>query len=206
MPDDKTLGTGKQDLVFTRVFDVPVERVWKAWTDPEQVKRWWGPDGFTCPFAKIDFHEGGISLVCKRAPKQIQGGQDMYSTWTYTKIVPLREIEYLHHFADEDGNRVDPASQGLPPEMPEEVRNLVTFKAVGDKTEISVTEYDWPVGHLMQMPKMGMEQCLDKMRVGHLRPRKGCARLVGQESARLDVQKPNGAITRDELQKALLNG
>src|SRR5260370_37608040 len=41
--------------------------------------------------------------------------------------------------------------------------------------------------------------------LGVLRPRKGRARLVGQESARLDLQKPTGAITRDELQKALLN-
>lgn len=92
------------------------------------------------------------------------GGQDMYSIWTYTKIVPLRELEYLHHFSDKDGNRVEPISLGLPPEMPEEVRNLVTFKDLcGDKTEVSVTEYDWPVGHMMEMSKMGMEQCLDKM-------------------------------------------
>ena len=43
MPDDKTLGgIGKRDLVFTRVFDASIERVWKAWTNPEQVKRWWG--------------------------------------------------------------------------------------------------------------------------------------------------------------------
>jgi hypothetical protein len=48
--------------------------------------------------------------------------------------------------------------------MPEEVRNRVTFRAVGnDMTEITVTEYDWPVGHMMEMSKMGMEQCLDKM-------------------------------------------
>ncbi len=53
MPDDKTVGTtGKQDLVLTRVFDASVERVWQAWTDPEQVKRCWGPDGFSCPFAR----------------------------------------------------------------------------------------------------------------------------------------------------------
>src|SRR5271165_6189800 len=43
-----------------------------------------------------------------------------------------------------------------------------------------------------------------KQRIGRLRPKKGCARLVGQGSARLDLQKPNGAITQDELQKALL--
>jgi hypothetical protein len=45
-----------------------------------------------------------------------------------------------------DGNRVELISQGLSPEMPEEVRNLVTFKDLGgDKTEVSVTEYYWPV-------------------------------------------------------------
>jgi uncharacterized protein YndB with AHSA1/START domain len=127
------------------------------------VMQWWGPTGFTCPLAEMNFREGGISLVCMRAPKEF-GGQDMYSTWTYTKIVPLREIEYLHHFADKKGKRVSPAAQGLPPEMPQEVRNLVVFKSVGvKKTKITVTEYDWPVGKMMEMSKMGMEQCLDKM-------------------------------------------
>ena len=153
----------KKDLVFTRVFNAPVTQVWKAWTDAERVKKWWGPDGFSCPVARMEFREGGTSLVCMRAPKEF-GGQDMYSTWTYTKIVPMREIEYLHLFADKDGNRVDPAQQGLPPEMPKEVRNEVTFKGVGKgKTEVTVTEYDWPVGHMMEMSQIGMEQCLDKM-------------------------------------------
>jgi uncharacterized protein YndB with AHSA1/START domain len=164
MTNNKRLESSKkQDLVFTRVFNAPIALVWKAWVDPEMVKQWWGPDRFTCPSARIDFREGETSLVCMRAPKEF-GGQDMYSTWTYTKIVPLRAIEYLHHFADKAGNRVAPATLGLPPDMPEEVRNAVTFKAVGDnKTKIAVTEYDWPVGQVMEMSKMGMEQCLDKM-------------------------------------------
>ena len=94
------------------------------------VKRWWGPEGFSCPVARMDFREGGRSLVCMWSRKEF-GGQDLYSTWTYTKIVPAREIDYLHHFADRDGNRVTPVTLGLPPDMPEEVRNAVTFKAVG---------------------------------------------------------------------------
>ena len=36
-----------QELVITRIFDAPRELMWKAWTDPECVKRWWGPTGFT---------------------------------------------------------------------------------------------------------------------------------------------------------------
>ena len=76
-------------IVIERIFDAPRELVWKAWTEPDHVMRWWGPQGFTCPLARLDFREGGRSLVCMRAPTEF-GGQDMYSTWTYTKIVPSR--------------------------------------------------------------------------------------------------------------------
>ncbi len=153
----------KRDLVVTRVFDAPVEQVWKAWVEPEMVMQWWGPTGFTSPLAKIDFREGGTSLVCMRAPKEF-GGQDMYNTWAYTKIVPMELIEFIQNFADKDGHKVDPVKMGMPPEAPQDMRNLVTFKAVGDnKTEITVTEYDWTVGQMMEMSKAGLEQCLDKM-------------------------------------------
>ena len=64
MVDSTIQSVKKMDLVVTRVFDAPVEAVWKAWTDAEQVKKWWGPDGFTAPVAKLDFREGGTSLVC----------------------------------------------------------------------------------------------------------------------------------------------
>ena len=51
------------DVVVTRRFDAPVERAWNAWSDPEDVRQWWGPTGFTCPRADMDFREGGTSLV-----------------------------------------------------------------------------------------------------------------------------------------------
>ena len=126
--------------------------------------RWWGPVGFTCPVAKMNFREGGTSLVCMRAPKDFLGGQDMYNTWTYEKIVPMKRFIYIHRFADKDGNMMDPAKQGLPPEMPREMRIEVAFKDLGkDKTEVTVTEYGWTIGQMMEMSKMGLEQCLDKM-------------------------------------------
>ena len=48
----------KRDVVVTRVFDTPVEQVWKAWSHPDDVMQWWGPAGFTCILAKMDFREG----------------------------------------------------------------------------------------------------------------------------------------------------
>lgn len=153
----------KRDIVVTRVFDAPVEKAWRAWSEGALVQRWWGPTGFTCPVATMDFREGGTSLVCMRAPKE-WGGKDMYNTWTYETIVPLKRIAYVLRFSDEKRNPVEPAKQGLPAEMPKEVRNGVTFKKSGDgKTEVTVTEYDWPVGPLREMSQLGLEQCLDKM-------------------------------------------
>jgi uncharacterized protein YndB with AHSA1/START domain len=42
------------DIVITRVLDAPRSDVFKAWTDPERMKPWWGPNGFTMPYCKID--------------------------------------------------------------------------------------------------------------------------------------------------------
>ncbi|MBZ0292594.1 MAG: SRPBCC domain-containing protein [Anaerolineae bacterium] len=153
----------KTDLVITRVFDAPIERVWNAWVNPDDVMRWWGPTHFTCPSAKIDFREGGTSLVCMRAPADF-GGQDMYSTWNYVKIVPLERIEYIHNLADESGNKLDPAVLGMPPDFPQDQLQTFTFKSLGpNKTELTVREHGWTVGQMMEMSRMGMEQCLDKM-------------------------------------------
>lgn len=150
----------RHDLIVTRVFDAPVEQVWNAWRDPEQVMQWWGPNGFTCPMTRMDFREGGTSLVCMRSPEY----GDFYNTWTYETIVPMERIGYLSNLADQDGNNVDPAAMGFPPDFPRDQRHTVTFKALeDDRTEMTVTEYDWPVGQMMEMSQMGLEQCLDKM-------------------------------------------
>jgi len=162
MSDNTTHSINKKDLIVTRVFDAPIEQVWKAWTDSKYVMQWWGPTGFTCTLAKMDFREGGKSLVCMCAPKEF-GGKEMYNTWTYQKIVPMQQFEFIQNFADKDGNMADPVLHGLPPDAPQGVRNLVTFRALSSKTEMTVTEYDWTVGEMMEMSKMGLEQCLDKM-------------------------------------------
>ncbi|GIK67427.1 MAG: ATPase [Chloroflexota bacterium] len=158
-----TLESKQHDLTVTRVFDAPVAAVWAAWSESEQMKQWWGPAGFTCPVAKMDFREGGVSLTCMRAPAEF-GGQDFYNTWAYQKIVPMQVIEYLMGFSDQDGHPIDPTTLGLPPGMPAEVPQTVTFKAISDhQTEITMTEYGYPSQEIVEMSKMGLEQCLDKM-------------------------------------------
>ena len=53
---------------------------------------------------------------------------------------------------------------GMPPDFPKNQRNTVTFKRVAeDRTEMTVTEYDWTEGQMMELSRMGLEQCLNKM-------------------------------------------
>lgn len=151
-------------VVVTRIFDAPVEMVWKIWTDPELVKRWWGPDRFTCPRADINFEVGAFSIVCMRSPKEFGLG-DSYSIWNYKKIIPFQEIEFIQNLADANGNKMAPAALGMPPDFPEDIRTVVQFKKLGkDKTEMTVTEYA-DFGQMSKFAQMGMEQCFEKMAV-----------------------------------------
>jgi uncharacterized protein YndB with AHSA1/START domain len=151
---------GSHDMVLTRVFDAPVESVWKAWTESEQLMRWWGPTGFTCPLARMDVREGGSSLVAMRSPD----GQDHYNTWTYTSIEPGKRLEFVHRFADQDGNQLEPADLGLPPAIPSAVPHVLTFEELdGGRTELTITESGYPNEQIVEASRVGMAQCLDKL-------------------------------------------
>src|SRR5215213_9568463 len=123
----------KQDLVVTRILDAPLALVWKAWTDPERVKQWWGPQHYTAPDARLDLRQGGKFVFCMRAP-QDQGGQDSYTGGIYTKIVPMECLEFTQSISDVNGNPINPTDIGLPPEFPQEIRASVVFKPKGNMT------------------------------------------------------------------------
>jgi len=152
----------KKEIIAARIFNAPIELVWKNWTEPELVMRWWGPDRFTSPYAKINFREGGSSIVCMRAPIEF-GGQDTYNVWTYKTIVPNEKIEYVQNLSDEHGNIVDPIKVNMPADFPKDTETIVTFKKLGeDKTEMVVKELA-DFGQIFEFAKIGLEQCLDKM-------------------------------------------
>ena len=151
------------DMVLKRVFDAPVNSVWRAWIESDQVKEWWGPQGFTAPVAEMDVREGGTSLVCMRAPAEF-GGQDLYNTWTYTAVEPGQRLEFVNAFSDAHRTPLDPADLGLPPGVPREVPHVVTFTALGpERTELIVRESGYASPDVVEISRAGMDQCLDKM-------------------------------------------
>ena len=151
-----------KQIEVTRTFNAPVEMVWKVWTDPELVKRWWGPKYFISPLAKIDFREGGKSIVSMKAPKEM-GDQEFYSIWEYVKIIPLKTIEFIQSLSDKDGNKTDPTKVGMPSDFPMDIKTVVTFREVANsKTEMTVIEYA-DFGTISDFAQIGLEQSLEKM-------------------------------------------
>lgn len=153
---------GLNDIIITRMIDAPVEAVWMAWTDPKQVMRWWGPVDYTSPFCKIDLREGGKYIFCMRALKE-QGGQDMYTTGIYKKIVPEEYLEFGQSLSDKQGNPVDPATLNMPPDFPRETKTVLQFKPLGNKTQFTWTEFDWKPGQMRDYSERGINECLDKL-------------------------------------------
>lgn len=163
MSIDTTQNLTKQNIVVTRVIDGSPEQVWKSWTEPERIMQWWGPKYYSSPSCEIDLREGGRYVFCMRAPED-QGGFDHYTTGTYQKIIPMERIEFTPGVADKNGNKLDPTQIGMPPDFPEEIRTVVTFKAlVKGVTEVTITEYDWGVGQMAVFSLVGWHQSMDKL-------------------------------------------
>lgn len=152
-----------KNVEVTRIINAPIEEVWKAWSEPDYVKQWWGPMNFTCPVAEMDFREGGKSLVCMKWPDEM-GGTEIYSTWSYSKIIPNKSIEFIFNFSDKEGSKVKPSEIGMPDGIPDDVPHIITFKDLGyGKTEMTVSEYGYTNDQVVDLSKQGLEQSLDKM-------------------------------------------
>ena len=88
-----TLPTDTQ-IVMTRVFDAPRALVYKAWTDPDQVKQWWGPNQFTTPRVTIDLRKGGEFKYVMVGPD----GAEYPNRAEYVEIVPNEKLVYMDNF------------------------------------------------------------------------------------------------------------
>jgi uncharacterized protein YndB with AHSA1/START domain len=133
--NDSATESSERELVITRVFDAPRDLVFKAWTEPECLMRWWGPKGFTTPFCKIDLRPGGVFHHCMRTPD----GRDYWSNGVYRKIVVPEWIVYTDFFSDAEGNLVQPTHYGMSPDWPSEMLVTVTVAEHDGKMKVTVT-------------------------------------------------------------------
>lgn len=157
------MNPNQRELRLERVLDAPRHLVWKALTDPELMKKWWGPEHFTSPILTIDLRVGGKFHGCMRGPD----GKDYWSGGVYQEVVPEEKIVVSDFFSDENGNVVDPVGYGADPLFPKENIVTITFEEIENRTRLTIlyiVESDEVFQVMLQMQmREGWESSLDKL-------------------------------------------
>ncbi|EKD93794.1 MAG: Activator of Hsp90 ATPase 1 family protein [uncultured bacterium] len=117
----------QEEFVITRTFNSPLEMVWKAFTEVDRLKHWWG----TMKVATLNFSPGGLFHYRMQSPD----GQDMWGKFVYREIVPMEKIVFVNSFSDEQGNT---ARHPMAPNWPLEMLNHFTLEEHGGKTTLTL--------------------------------------------------------------------
>jgi uncharacterized protein YndB with AHSA1/START domain len=129
---ERNVAVSNQDFVITRIFDAPRDLVWKAFTDPQHMKQWWGPKGFTVIQSKMDLRPGGSYLYGMKAPD----GSAMWGKFVYREVVPPERMVFINSFSDEAGGIT---RHPMAPTWPLEMLSTFTFEeAPGGKTKLTI--------------------------------------------------------------------
>ena len=137
-----------QEITLTRVFDAPRELVWKAWTEPEQLARWWGPDGWSNPVSEIrmDVRPGGGFKVTSVSDED---GTEMPSHGVYREVVEPERL-VLEEPAEESWH--------------EGAVSVVSFTDLGDgRTELVVRTTIQTTDEMRASAEAGMAGSLDRL-------------------------------------------
>lgn len=86
-------------IILIADFDAPIERVWRLWSDPRQLERWWGPPSHPATVEKHDLTRGGDVTYFMTGPD----GEKHRGWWRVTSVDPPSSLEFIDGFADLDG-------------------------------------------------------------------------------------------------------
>jgi len=89
-------------LEIKRVFDAPRDLVFKAWTEPERLAQWWGPEGFIAPVVEFDMRPGGLWRACLRGPD----GTNLWQHGVCHQIVPPEFLAYSFIWDDDPSHEM----------------------------------------------------------------------------------------------------
>src|SRR5258706_3870326 len=102
--DKLTLTTpSDREIVMTRAFNAPRRLVFEAWTKPEHLARWFGPQGWTLAVCEIDLRPGGAWRFVPRGPD----GTEMGMRGVYREVVAPERLVYTESFDDYPGETLN---------------------------------------------------------------------------------------------------
>jgi len=137
--------TDPENLTLTVVstYEAPIEHVWRIWTEPRLLERWWGPPTYPATFTTFEFEPGGRALYYMTGPE----GDTHGGWWRFTAIESRRRIELVDGFADKDGQ---------PVAEPKPTPWVVTFEEDGKITRTTVVSTFPDLETLETLLGMGM--------------------------------------------------
>jgi len=137
-------------IVITRIFQAPVEWVWKAWTDQEIIEQWWGTIGHRSKYVCMEFQEGGKFFLDMEGAD----GSIFWRTGIYEKIIPHKKIVCTDSFADKDGNIILGNDIGRLGNWPRKLYITIEFEVIdAQQTKMMVSHEG--------VPKDGQEECIE---------------------------------------------
>lgn len=114
--------TGAQHLHLRRLVPASPERVFDAWTNPDELKQWWGPKDVRCVSAEVELREGGLYRIANELPdgsvlwiagefKRIDKPNLLVYTWAVSTANPSSENPHceqvsVHFEAHEQGTEI----------------------------------------------------------------------------------------------------
>jgi uncharacterized protein YndB with AHSA1/START domain len=134
-------------LEISRVFDAPRSLVFRAWTSPEHLARWWGPKDFSAPSLSMDFHPGGKYRHAIRSAE----GTDYWMRGVYQEIVEPERIIFTFAW-EEDASQ--PTTETLV---------TVTFEEQGGKTLLTFRQEPFDSIQQRDSHAEGWGECLDRL-------------------------------------------
>ncbi len=141
-----------RELVLTRIFDAPPEKVYRAWTEPELIKQWFAPLPWTTPFAETDVRPGGSNLITMRSPE----GEDFPNPGVYLEVVPNERLVVTDAYT----RAWEPSEQPF-------MTLILTFEDLGGKTRYTARVLHWSVADRERHEQMGFHagwgQCADQL-------------------------------------------
>lgn len=84
--------TADREILTTRDFDAPRDLVFRAWTDPDHVGKWWGPNGFSTTTHEFDLRPGGVWRFVMHGPD----GRDYKNKIVFVEVVKPSRLVYKH--------------------------------------------------------------------------------------------------------------
>lgn len=155
-------------FAISRVFDAPRELVFEAWTNPEHVAQWWGPNEFTNPVCKLDVRPGGAYRLVTRSAD----GVDFAARGVFVEVVKPERLVMTMDCTEHPPEWHDMVNPNRPKGQNNPAGELilaVTFEDLGGKTKLTVLTQFESAAIRDAMVKMGLNegwsQSLDRLAV-----------------------------------------